>query len=156
MYSVLVVDDEELEREAMARLVDWESLGCTLAGLAADGLEGLEMIRRLNPDIVVTDVRMPRMDGLAMIGTCLEEGFSPVFIVLSGYGEYEYTSVAMEHGARHYILKPIDEAKIASVVRRAVEEKKSLDEDERLRSVQDSRLRSLLPQARRNSFTRSL
>ena len=64
MYKILIVDDEEIEREGMASLIDWERFGMTLVGTAWNGVEGLEKIRSLSPDIVLTDIKMPGMDGI--------------------------------------------------------------------------------------------
>ncbi len=124
MFTVLVVDDEYLEREAMINLVDWKESNCTLLDTAQDGVEGLSKILSLKPDIVITDISMPKMDGLSMIEKAIKEGSDAIFIILSGYGEYEYTSRAMENGVRHYILKPIDEEKILVALRKAQKDKK--------------------------------
>lgn len=68
MYKVMLVDDEEMEREAMAEIIPWEALGMELVDTAWNGIEGLEKIRRHIPDIVITDIKMPVMDGLELIG----------------------------------------------------------------------------------------
>lgn len=124
MFRVLVVDDEYLEREAMINLVNWKEANCTLLDTAQDGQEGLEKIFSLKPDIVITDISMPKLDGLSMIEKAIKEGSEAIFIILSGYGEYEYTSRAMENGIKHYILKPIDEEKIIEALRKAQRDKK--------------------------------
>lgn len=137
MYRVLLVDDEDIEREAMARLIPWETVDMELADMAWNGIEALEKIRLHMPDIVITDIKMPVMDGIELIRQGREVSHDTVFVVLSGYGEYEYTSRAMELGIRHYILKPCDEEKIVKVLLGVREElskrekKKSEDQEYR-------------------------
>ena len=119
MEKLLIVDDEEIELDGMAELIDWPSYGYELVGTAINGKRGLALIQEKQPDIVITDIKMPVMDGLAMIRAAQEQHVDTVFVVLSGYGDYEYTSQAMQLGIRHYILKPCDEAKILPVLEQA-------------------------------------
>ncbi len=106
----------------MADFIQWEKYGISLAGTAWNGVEGYEEIQNQMPDIVITDIKMPVMNGIELIRKTREDFPDIVFIVLSGYGEYEYTSRAMELGVRHYILKPCDEAKIVEVIGKVTEE----------------------------------
>lgn len=127
MLRLLIVDDEEFEREGMAQLIDWKQYGIEMVGTAWNGVEGLEKTRLLHPDIILTDIKMPVMDGIELIREVHEIYPDIEFAVLSGYGEYEFTSKAMEQGVRHYILKPCDENKITEVidkVRKDVETKR--------------------------------
>ena len=128
MYKLLIVDDEDVEREGMADFIQWEKYGISLAGTAWNGVEGYEEIQNQMPDIVITDIKMPVMNGIELIRKTREDFPDIVFIVLSGYGEYEYTSRAMELGVRHYILKPCDEAKIVEVIGKVTEELKVREE----------------------------
>ncbi len=122
MYRVILVDDEDIEREAMAALIPWEAMGLKLVDMAWNGIEALEKIKIQKPDIVITDIMMPVMNGIELI-RCAQELYPDMaFLVLSGYGEYEYTSQAMELGIRHYILKPCDEEKFVEVLTRVREE----------------------------------
>ena len=93
MYRIILVDDEPLILAGIASLIQWESLGCTLVGKATNGPNALELIRETQPDIVITDIRMPVMDGLELIGRCREEGMEFSFIVLTNLEEF--------HLARH-------------------------------------------------------
>ena len=122
MYTLLIVDDEEIERDGMARLIPWEKYGYRLAGTAGNGAEGLDQIGRLRPDIAIVDIKMPVMNGVEMIRRAREAYPDTLCVVLSGYGDYEYTSQAMELGVRHYILKPCDDAKIIPVLDKAARE----------------------------------
>lgn len=152
MYRLLIVDDEELEREGMAEFIPWEEYGIQLADTAWNGVEGLEKIKKYRPDIVITDIKMPVMDGIELIRRAKHLYPDIVFIVLSGYGEYEYTSQAMEEGVRHYILKPCDEEKIAGILEKV---KQSIAEQARQKEQMaqySSTIRTLLPRAKEQVF----
>ena len=116
MYKLLIVDDEKIEREGMAELIPWESYGIELAGTAWNGQDGYEQVLKVHPDIVMTDIKMPVMDGLELIRRLKEEFPDIEVIVLSGYGEYEYTSQAMELGIKYYIFKQCDEERMFRVI----------------------------------------
>ena len=140
-YKVLCADDELIEREALSTLVDWASINASLTGCAKNGLEALSLLEKERPDIVVTDIKMPKMDGLELISECRKRYPEPVFVILSGYGEFEFTSKAMELGIRHYILKPVDSEKVLSSVSKAIEDVKKNRESK-------GRLNLLLPAAK--------
>lgn len=155
MYKLLIVDDEEIEREGMEHLIPWEKYGIKLVGSAWNGVEGLEKIREQRPDIVLTDVKMPVMDGIELIRSACRSFPDMEFVVLSGYGEYEFTSRAMEEGVRHYILKPCDEQKIAAVlgkVEAELEEKRKNRKEDQYQST----VLKLLPRAKEQLFRNML
>lgn len=148
MYRLLIVDDEEIEREGMACFIPWENYQIQLVGTAWNGVEALEQVRQKQPDIVLTDIKMPVMDGIGLIRAVKKEYPNVEFIVLSGYGEYEYTSQAMELGVRHYVLKPCDEKRISEVlekVKTEIEKKKS--QKQKMENYQQA-VERLLPKAR--------
>lgn len=116
MYKLLIVDDEKFEREGMAEFISWDHYDIEVVGTAWNGQEGYEKVQEQKPDIVLTDIKMPVMDGLGLIRKLKTEYPDIEIIVLSGYGEYEYTSKAMEYGIKHYVLKPCDEEKIIPIV----------------------------------------
>lgn len=145
MYKVMLVDDEDMEREAMAEIIPWEQLDMTLVDTAWNGIEGLEKIKEHVPDIVITDIKMPVMDGLELIGKAQELYPQMMFVVLSGYGEYEYTSNAMKMGIRHYILKPCDEQKIMEVLSNVKEELQDMEEKEKEDQEVRNDIRRMLP-----------
>ena len=148
MYRLLIVDDEEIEREGMAQFIPWEKYGVELAGTAWNGSDGLEKIRNTHPDIVLTDIKMPVMDGIGLIRAAREEFPSVEFIVLSGYGEYEYTSQAMELGVRHYVLKPCDEERISEILRKVEAEiEKKRGQRQKMEDYRQT-VEQLLPRAR--------
>ncbi len=115
--KVMVIDDEPNIREGLKTLIDWETLHCTLIGEAQNGVEGIEKIRLLKPDLVIVDIKMPEVDGIQLIETITHMGMETQFIVLSGYQDFNYAKRAMECHVNHYILKPIDEDLLALKVK---------------------------------------
>lgn len=127
MYKVLIVDDEEWTRISIRELIDWNKLGIYVIQEALHGKMALEMIRREQPDILITDIRMPVMDGLALLERVHTEYPRMQSIVLSGYSEFEYAKKAIVYGVLDYVLKPIDEEELENALWKAV---KRLDEEE--------------------------
>lgn len=112
MLKLLIVDDEEIICQTIANLIDWESLGISLIGTCLDGVEAYHTILDESPDIVMTDIRMPSISGLELIERIHATDLATQFIILSGYGEFEYAKRAMKCGVKHYLLKPCDEQQI--------------------------------------------
>ncbi|RXZ82540.1 response regulator [Paenibacillaceae bacterium] len=130
-YTVFVADDERMAREGIADRIAWDALGLTLAGTAPDGRIAYQQIVRLQPDIVITDIKMPLMSGLELIRLTQQVLPGTVFIVLSGYGEFELAAQAMKYGVRHYLLKPSNEEEITEALQAAMEELDVLQAHER-------------------------
>ena len=107
MLKVLLVEDEDLIRRGLRFQMDWTAAGCVVADEARSGEEGLEKIRALRPDVVITDVRMQDMDGLEMLERGLELCAFDA-IVVSGYSEFDYAQQAIRLGVVEYLLKPVD------------------------------------------------
>lgn len=105
MKKVLIVDDELLVRMGFRSIIDWESIGFTVIGDAADGCEALEKIRLLHPDLVFTDLRMEHGDGFELMRACAREYPEIRFIVLSSYNDFENVRQAMRCGALDYVFK---------------------------------------------------
>lgn len=108
MFSVLLVDDEELVRVSIGYSVCAAMDGVEVIGEASNGMDGLERIREDSPDIVITDIRMPKLDGLQMIRAIREENLDVEIVVLSGYADFEYARQAMKYGVTEYLLKPVE------------------------------------------------
>ena len=115
MYSVVLVDDEQMILQGLMRVIPWEEFGCRVAGTASDGLEGAALIRKLKPDILFTDIRMPNQDGLQMVAALRSEFPSMQISVLTAYRDFEYARQAITLGVCRYLLKPsrMDELKEA-------------------------------------------
>ncbi|WP_302325222.1 response regulator transcription factor [Enterocloster lavalensis] len=105
MYKVLVVDDEMLARVGIKSLIPWEQEGFTIVGEADNGEKALEEIYKLHPDIIITDYKMPIMDGIELLLRCKKEQIPSPFIVLSAYSDYEYVRSTLKNGAVDYLLK---------------------------------------------------
>lgn len=116
MLTILVVDDEYLVRTGIHETIAWEDHGFTIIGEAANGKDGLQLARTHRPDIIITDIRMPFMDGLEFMAKLKEEGLDSRIIVLSGYGEFDYARVAIENGAVSYLLKPIENKQLIETI----------------------------------------
>jgi two-component system response regulator YesN len=105
MLGILIVDDDAVGRMNLKSIIEWEKEGFTITGEAENGKKGLELIRRDKPDIVITDVKMPVMDGLEMIRNARAEHEGLRFIVLSSYDEFGLLKTAVNHGVTDYLLK---------------------------------------------------
>ncbi|MCR5687733.1 MAG: response regulator [Lachnospiraceae bacterium] len=105
---VLIVEDEIRISEGIEKLLHKTDSGYEVVGIASDGLEGLELCRQLHPDLIITDVQMPEMDGLRMLEAVYAEGINAKAIVISAYSEFEYARGAMKLGVTEYLLKPIN------------------------------------------------
>lgn len=122
MYSVFLADDERLIREGLAETLPWDSLGLSLVGMAPDGKQALQDIRERKPDIVLTDIRMPYMDGLELIAKIREIQPECRIVILTGYGEFEYAQTAIRFGVSDFLLKPIDISDLCRILRHIVQE----------------------------------
>lgn len=144
MYSLLIVDDEYQVRSGLRDLFDWQGLGIQVAADACDGVEALPLLERLKPDILLTDVRMNRMDGieLARRARRLLPGIAIVFI--SGYSDADYLKNALHVEAADYIYKPVRMAELRRTLERLV---KRLDERRR-QQTQQERYRELLEKSK--------
>ncbi|WP_391574576.1 response regulator [Cohnella sp.] len=140
MLKVLLVDDEKWVVKSLKSIVDWRSLGYEIIGEAFNGVDGYEQIKRLSPDLVFTDIRMPGMDGLELIRRGNELDKEIGFIVTSGYKEFEYARKAMQYGALSYLLKPFDETEFVAVLDQFVQKQlknKAIWQMELLNRLQD-------------------
>ena len=117
MYRVILVDDERLIIRGLSTVVPWTQLGCEVAGTAYDGATGLDLIRRLRPDIVLTDIRMPNMDGLTMLAALQSEFPRMQTSVLTAYRDFEDARQAIHLGVCRYLLKPSDMNELTEAIR---------------------------------------
>lgn len=120
--KLLIVDDEELTRNGLVSSFDWGSLGIDQVLLADDGINGLQVAGTCNPDIVLCDVRMPRLDGIGMLERIKVINPDIVAIFMSGYSDKEYLMSAIKMGAINYIEKPIDSKELESAIHKAIEQ----------------------------------
>lgn len=105
--TLLLADDEAEIRAGLRSIIEWEDYGIELLGTAASGAEALDMIRFYDPDIVLTDIQMPGMNGLELVKRAGDEQFEALFVILSGYDDFQYAQTAIKQGVCDYILKPV-------------------------------------------------
>ena len=122
MYKIVVVDDEMWTRIGIIKQIDWDGLPLSLAGEASDGEEGYDLVGRVNADILLTDVKMPVIDGLTLSKMLLDKYPSLKIIVVSGFSEYELVRQALVSKTMDYILKPVDKTELNNVLKNAIEE----------------------------------
>ena len=107
MLKVIIADDEERVCRLVQVLADWDALGMEVAGTASNGLEALELVKQVRPDILITDIRMPGCYGLELIQHAKESLPQLEIVIISGYAHFEYAQSALKHGVGDYLLKPI-------------------------------------------------
>ena len=122
MYRVIIADDEPVIRRGLRETIEWDALGLEIAGEAADGTEALELIREIRPEILITDIRMPEMDGIQLIREVRELEMNVKITILSGYSDYDYLKAAIRLGVDNYLLKPIDNDELIANLRNTVSE----------------------------------
>jgi two-component system response regulator YesN len=122
MYSLFIMDDEPWSREVVKALVDWKTLGFVLSGEAEDGTAGLRELGERRPDIVVTDMRMPGIDGVDLLQAMHERHPGMKIIVMSGYSDIVYLKGAIRSKAVEYLLKPINGEELNAALGRCKEE----------------------------------
>lgn len=153
MYKVFLVDDEELVIKSLKATVDWKGSGYEVAGYALSGEEAVEAIKRICPDVIFSDIRMPGMNGLELKKRLDDAGVSAKFLIVSGLAEFALAQKAIQNGVSGYCLKPFDEMEITGYLRkfkRELDTSRLLPEGEILDLIEagtpeaDSRLRDEL------------
>lgn len=120
MLKLILADDEKVIRETISSLIDWNSLGIELAATCENGPETLQAMLDIKPDIVMTDIKMPGMSGLDLIGRiCTGTDLTVEFILLSGYADFEYAKQAIVYKVSNYLLKPCNENQIMEAMKKA-------------------------------------
>lgn len=122
MIKVLLADDERKIREGIRDIIDWKTLGIQLLELAPNGNIAYKLISLYAPQIVITDLKMPGLTGLELIQKVQMESKvpNPIFIILTGYNDFDFAQQAMRYGVRHYLLKPTSEEEISMVLQDAI------------------------------------
>lgn len=116
MLKAIIADDEQKICQLIQRLVKWDELDIEIVGTADNGLDAFELICQHQPDIVITDIRMPGLDGLELIKKVKEHNLSPSFIIISGYRHFEYAHNALKYGVEDYLLKPIKKDELVATL----------------------------------------
>ncbi|THF77739.1 response regulator transcription factor [Cohnella fermenti] len=145
---LFIVDDEPMIRKGLTKLVESNPLGWSVVGEAANGEEALDQLRELQPNLVITDIRMPVMDGIELAKRLAEQAPRTAVVMLTGYRDFEYAQAAVNYGVKQFLLKPCPEEEVCRVLQAAFEqyrlqeaskereaEERSRREDQLLRSV---------------------
>lgn len=144
MFNLMIIDDEPIIRKGIRSVINWEELGCTVCAEAEDGQQGRELIENLRPDIIITDIKMPEVDGLTMIRDIKNLVPNCKVIILTGYRDFDYAYQAIKLGAFDFLLKPTKLEQLHDVVKRAVAELRAKTandpETERLRKLYEKNL----------------
>ena len=134
-YKLLIIEDEYEIRNGLINQIDWEEIGFEIAGEAKNGREALDMISSLTPDAIITDIRMPVMDGIELMRRLRESNSKIRIVILSGYKEFEYAKKSIQYGAFGYILKPTRDEEIYDIFKSL---KNKLDNDYNIDSEYES------------------
>lgn len=156
-FKVVVIDDKPLIRRSLIETIQWESLGCEIAGEAENGLEAREVIRKVKPHLIISDIKMPGLDGLSL--TEYVKQFLPdtKVIIITGYQEFEYAKKAIQLGVCDLVLKPIDNAAMVDIIQKAIDcireqlqkehyQKQLLEQNDRYKVKIDRSLKALQSQ----------
>ena len=135
MHKIIIVEDEEIIRNGLAISFEWMDYGCNIVGLAKDGKEGLDMIMKLNPDIVISDIKMPKMTGIEMIQNAKLQGKDFFSIILTSYAKFNYAKSAIEFGASGYLLKPVDEDELTELLKSITDK---INKNNRQKKIEES------------------
>lgn len=125
MKRVIIVEDEQIIRTGLKLTFDWAQHGCVVIGEAADGRDGLKLIKAHQPEIVITDIKMPDMDGLTMIKKGLSD-VQFVSLILTSHSDFEFAKKAIKMGVSDFLLKPLDHQELAQALNSAVQHLDSL------------------------------
>ena len=115
MYTVLLVDDEEDVIQVIMRKISWEELGFSVIGFASNGVKALELVEEFQPDVLVTDIKMPYMDGMELSNRVKAEFPATKILLFTGFDEFEYAKEAIHLEVEEYILKPVNSMELTEV-----------------------------------------
>ncbi|MGG3454684.1 response regulator [Paenibacillus rhizolycopersici] len=140
MWKIAIVDDERQVLQGMKRAIPWEQLGAEWVGEALNGADGLDVVRRTEPDIVITDIYMPAMNGIDMIEQLRKDGYDGKVIIFSGYSDFEHARQALRFNVSDYVSKPISVPTLKTILTKVIGE---LTEEEESRKKQGEMERKL-------------
>lgn len=127
MYKVLIAEDEEFILEGLKNIIDWQSYNLTITQTAHNGEEALQLWKKESTDIVITDITMPKKNGLELLSEIRKLDNRVRFIILTGYDEFEYARTAITLDVENYILKPINEEELERTIKEAIAKLREYD-----------------------------
>ncbi len=125
MLKLIIAEDEEIIRRGLVATIDWAAMGAEVVGDAADGLEAWQLVASRKTDVLLTDIRMPRLSGLQLAEKLREAGLPVHVIFLTSYADFSYAQRAVRLGACDYLLKPVDEEELMDVLKRIRQQDKT-------------------------------
>lgn len=152
LYSIILVDDEEEVRKSIIKKIEWQAAGFHVVGDAENGEDAMEKIEMLEPDVVLTDIRMPYMDGLQLAEKVRQRYPSMRVVIFSGYDDFEYAQRAIKLNVSEYILKPVNVEELTSILKRIKENLDLEIEEKRNLSRLREKYRKSLPIIREQFF----
>ncbi|TBL76589.1 response regulator [Paenibacillus thalictri] len=132
-YTLCIIDDMEDAVESLVKNIPWHDYNISVCGTATNGRDGLDLMKELKPDIVLTDIRMPHMDGLEMVSSVLQDMPGVKIIIMSGYSDFQYAQKAIRLGAADYLIKPLTPLELGNTMGKVI----SLLEKEREQRLQE-------------------
>lgn len=145
MWTTVMIDDDRQVLQSMKKMIPWQKLGAECVGEALDGQQGLKLIQQLEPDIVITDIYMPVMNGLDMIQELQNASYSGKIIILSGYSDFEYARQALRLNVNDYLSKPASLQTIQNVLSRVISELERAERELEERQLLHAHLRTYEP-----------
>ena len=118
IYKVLLVDDEEEVMDMIERRISWPELGFEVVGKAQNGIKALEISEKLQPDVVITDIKMPYMDGLELARNLKQDNPCVRILILTGFDEFEYAKEAIDIEVEQYLLKPVNAQELTQTLKK--------------------------------------
>ena len=153
MYTVLLVDDEDDVTQVIKKKVPWEELGFSVVGLANNGVKALELVEEYQPDVVMTDIRMPYMDGMELTKRIRSEFPTTKILLFTGFDEFEYAKEAIHLEVDEYILKPLNCTELTKVFQRLYQKLDSEIQEKRNVQTLQKYYTDSLPLLRANFYT---
>lgn len=154
MYTILIADDESIIRQGLQYIINWEEYGFSIIAEASNGEEALNIILSKTPDLVLLDIRMPKLSGLEVVREAKKQGFQGKVIILSGFSDFNYAKEAIAHGVKYYLTKPLEEDELIQIVQDMAKE---LNSEQRQKQVLDNYLEkakeNILKDLFHNTFT---
>lgn len=121
MYRVFLADDEPWILISLKNLIDWGECGYLICGEATDGIKAWERILYTKPDLIISDIKMPGMDGIELIKRVREEKLPAEVAIISGYSDFEYARAGLKYGCTDYLIKPVDEEELITCLEKVKE-----------------------------------
>lgn len=131
LMKVMLVDDEPFILQGLSVIIDWEKEGFEIVKKASDGEEALAYLRENEVDLIITDIRMPKINGIELLETVRNEKLSGAYVfILSGYNDFKYAQAAIRYSAMEYILKPVQKEQLLEDIRRVAAKKENMIQEE--------------------------